>query len=106
MCVLLSGQFTFVLKLGQHRFFSHVRACCCVLFFLNCNTTQGTKEKNYPFLPPTKSKSKNVCWKTPACIKERLSTGAHTSQSPTGSPQHCHQIPTMLPTTWEESFGN
>jgi hypothetical protein len=30
-----------------------------------------------------KSKSKSLRWKSPACIKERLSTSAHTSQSPT-----------------------
>jgi hypothetical protein len=31
----------------------------------------------------SKSKSKSLRWKSPACIKERLSTSAHTSQSPT-----------------------
>ena len=30
-----------------------------------------------------KSKSKSLRWKSPACMKERLSTSAHTSQSPT-----------------------
>jgi hypothetical protein len=28
-------------------------------------------------------KSKSLHWKSPACIKERLLTSAHTSQSPT-----------------------
>jgi hypothetical protein len=30
-----------------------------------------------------KSKSKSLRWKSPACIKEKLPTSAHTSQSPT-----------------------
>jgi hypothetical protein len=30
-----------------------------------------------------KVKCKSLHWKSPACIKERLSTSAHTSQSPT-----------------------
>ena len=34
-------------------------------------------------LTPLKDKSKVLHWKSPACIKERLSTSAHTSQSPT-----------------------
>jgi hypothetical protein len=32
-----------------------------------------------------KRKSKSLRWKEPARIKERLSTSAHTSQSPTGN---------------------
>ena len=32
---------------------------------------------------PQICKSENLRWKSPACIKERLSTSAHTSQSPT-----------------------
>jgi len=30
-----------------------------------------------------KSRSKSLRWRSPACIKKRLSTSAHTSQSPT-----------------------
>ena len=39
--------------------------------------------QNVPFPALLKSKSKSLHWKSPACIKERLSASAHTSQSPT-----------------------
>ena len=44
---------------------------CLILMFLELRRTSS------------RSKSKSLRWKSPACIKERLSTSAHTSQSPT-----------------------
>ena len=40
------------------------------------------------FQVESKSESRSLHWTSPACIKERLSTSAHTSQSPTESWQY------------------
>ena len=47
------------------------------------NNSEGSGLGATAHNPPDQSKSKSLRWKSPACIKERLSTSAHTSQSPT-----------------------
>ena len=49
-------------------------------------------------MPYCRSKSKSLRWKSPACIKERLSTSAHTSQqSPTRYVGHHKLVICLVP---------